>query len=411
MNATATIVLDSRRAKIDNRFPAKLRITYNRRSKYYATIVDDEAVALTTEEWNKVFSSKPRSPFKEIAQGLKSIEKKAENLIKDLPIFSFAEFEKRFKSNRNKHDVYSAFEAYIKSLEEEGRVTTALSYGNALSSLSKFKKVLLFDEVTPEFLQKYENWMLSKDKSLTTIGFYLRSLRTIVNEAKEAGIISAEQYPFGTRRYTIPKGRNVKKALNLTQIEKIYNYPVKEGTTEEKARDLWFFSYLCNGMNIKDICLLKGKNITKGKVSFYRAKTKRTTRIDPKPIEFIIPEEAQKIIRKWGNRLIRPDDFIFPFLNGCKDPVQERKIINQLTKNINTYMKRMADDLKLDINLTTYVARHSFSTVLKRSGASKEYIQESLGHQDSKTTEHYLDSFEDEIKKQFSDSLLAFKKK
>jgi len=31
-------------------------------------------------------------------------------------------------------------------------------------------------------------------------------------------------------------------------------------------------------------------------------------------------------------------------------------------------------------NGTTYVVRHTFSTVLKRSGVSTEFIQESLGH-------------------------------
>ena len=49
----------------------------------------------------------------------------------------------------------------------------------------------------------------------------------------------------------------------------------------------------------------------------------------------------------------------------------------------------------LDIGrITTYTARHSFATVLKRSGANIAYISESLGHNDLKTTESYLASFE-----------------
>lgn len=46
--------------------------------------------------------------------------------------------------------------------------------------------------------------------------------------------------------------------------------------------------------------------------------------------------------------------------------------------------------------VTTYTARHSFATVLKRSGANIAYISESLGHSDLKTTEAYLASFEKE---------------
>jgi len=59
--------------------------------------------------------------------------------------------------------------------------------------------------------------------------------------------------------------------------------------------------------------------------------------------------------------------------------------------------------------LTTIVSRHSFSTQLKRSGVSTEFIQDALGHMDKKTTENYLDGFEDEVKRQYATHLLAFK--
>ncbi|WP_227024713.1 tyrosine-type recombinase/integrase [Chitinophaga ginsengisegetis] len=55
------------------------------------------------------------------------------------------------------------------------------------------------------------------------------------------------------------------------------------------------------------------------------------------------------------------------------------------------------------------MCRHTFSTILKRSGASTEFIQEALGHYDKKTTENYLDSFERTTKKVHSEMLVAFK--
>ncbi|KAA6310415.1 hypothetical protein EZS27_038279, partial [termite gut metagenome] len=45
---------------------------------------------------------------------------------------------------------------------------------------------------------------------------------------------------------------------------------------------------------------------------------------------------------------------------------------------------------------TTYAARHSYATVLKRSGANIAYISESLGHANLATTENYLAGFESE---------------
>lgn len=47
---------------------------------------------------------------------------------------------------------------------------------------------------------------------------------------------------------------------------------------------------------------------------------------------------------------------------------------------------------------------------MKRSGASTKFIQEALGHADKKTTENYLDSFENAVKKEFAQKLSLFKK-
>jgi integrase/recombinase XerD len=49
-------------------------------------------------------------------------------------------------------------------------------------------------------------------------------------------------------------------------------------------------------------------------------------------------------------------------------------------------------------NITTYTARHSFASVLKRSGANIAFIGESLSHRGLKTTESYLASFEKEVR-------------
>jgi integrase/recombinase XerD len=72
-------------------------------------------------------------------------------------------------------------------------------------------------------------------------------------------------------------------------------------------------------------------------------------------------------------------------------------------------MRKIKTKLGIEKKVTTYVARHTFSTVLKRSGVSTEFIQESLGHTDIRTTENYLDSFEKDVKREFAGKLTAFK--
>lgn len=47
-------------------------------------------------------------------------------------------------------------------------------------------------------------------------------------------------------------------------------------------------------------------------------------------------------------------------------------------------------------------------TVLKRSGASRDFISESVGHSNVRTTEGYANSFKDEVKKKFAKALTDF---
>ena len=74
-------------------------------------------------------------------------------------------------------------------------------------------------------------------------------------------------------------------------------------------------------------------------------------------------------------------------------------------------MKKIAEDLKLDRAPTTNSARHSFSTILKRAGVPIEMISEQLGHTSIKTTQIYLDSFENDQKREITKYLTSFKTK
>ena len=74
-------------------------------------------------------------------------------------------------------------------------------------------------------------------------------------------------------------------------------------------------------------------------------------------------------------------------------------------------MKRISSELGLNKEVTSYFARHSFATVLKRSGAKIEMISELLGHSSVDITESYLDSFEmEQIHKETDALTAAFRK-
>ena len=70
--------------------------------------------------------------------------------------------------------------------------------------------------------------------------------------------------------------------------------------------------------------------------------------------------------------------------------------------NTGKGLKRIAELCGIKTNLTSYVARHSFATILKNSGVNIAIISEALGHSELSTTQIYLDSFEN---KHFNDAM------
>jgi integrase/recombinase XerD len=403
--ATTSIFIDKYHPKAGGLCAVSIRVTFERKKKYYPT-----SISLTVSDFEKAKGAKPREPYKAIALQLQAFEKKAADIInKDLPMFTWKAFERHYLTNRGaKNTLNHAFTDYAKELREAERIGTAVSYEAAHSSLNKFCPNARFADVTPGFLHKYEKWMLNEGNSITTVGIYLRSFRTIFNNAIGEGILSKEYYPFGKKKYEIPTGNNIKKALTLKDIAAIYFYKPLAGTTADMAKDYWMFMYLCNGINVKDMCLLKYANIKGEVLEFERAKTVRTKR-KVEAIRATLVEDAKDIINKWGNPRNDRSNYIFRVLTKGITAVRERQLIQQLTGVINDHMKAIAAQLGIESGCTTYAARHSFATILQRSGASTEFISEALGHSNVRTTQNYLAGFEDESKKETVKALTAFK--
>ena len=84
---------------------------------------------------------------------------------------------------------------------------------------------------------------------------------------------------------------------------------------------------------------------------------------------------------------------------------EKAKVKHQFIKTINKYMKRIGTEIIYDNPLNTYSARHSYVTILKRSVAPLGFISESPGHKSLQTTEAYLDSFEDETRRKYTEML------
>ena len=363
---TARIILDTRRTKQNGLYPVKLRVTYERKHRYYPTGKD-----MSEPDFEKAFGAKPREKFKEIRKYLIYVEGLAKDAIHNaMPFFSFQAFEANYypPPPPKKADLKEIYNLVADGLTNEGRTGTAYSLKCSIDSLLRFDPSINFDTITPDLLFSYERWMLSQGKSLTTVGIYLRALRTILNYAIHEGVFNALAYPFGKKPlYKIPAGRNIKKALSRADLKKIFDY--KPTTDKEtRARDFWIFSYLCNGINGKDIAELKYKNLDRSvqKITFRRAKTKRTSR-DSLPAEIFLQPMAVEILERYATKPEKPEAYIFSILTPGGDAKRQEDDINNFLKSINKPMSRIAEKLGIDKPVTASAARHSFATQLKLS--------------------------------------------
>jgi len=101
------------------------------------------------------------------------------------------------------------------------------------------------------------------------------------------------------------------------------------------------------------------------------------------------------------------DNYVFQILNESHNtPKSIDNRIDKVLKIVNADLKIIGEKAEIQDKLTTYVARHSAATIMKRSGISQSIISETLGHTSEKTTRIYLDSFEDETIYEATKSLI-----
>lgn len=417
---TVNLYLDTRRKKENRSFPIKIRVYdgTTKKARLYTTDFD-----LIEKDYNRIFFPDKGLRFKkeetEIREDLEGLKNYYSDKIKSLKIFTFEAFEKSIEiKSGDLSDAFYHYDAYIKQLKDSDRIGTASSYELSMKSLKSYLKAkkgkepikLLFQDITVKFLNDYETWMTTNNKSFTTVGIYLRGLRVIFNWAIELKNIEQDLYPFGVKRYEIPASTNPKKAFDSTQLQTLFQ--VKAETPEqEKARDFWFFSFVCNGMNMKDILHLKWKNLDDGQIIFVREKTKRTKKANSRPIQVPLTDFAKSFIEQYGTKEGNPNGFIFPILDEKMTAEKLHSVKSNFIRFINQHIKQLAKANGLTEDISTYWARHSFATTAVRKKASLEFVSEALGHSDLKTTKNYFAGFEDKTKKEILEDITDFMRK
>ncbi len=367
-----------------------LRVTKDRKRKYVSL-----GISVNPEHWdfskNQPKAECPNREYIEllIADKLKEYSAKIIELKATNQEFTSTTLIEKVCVNRvNRKTVGDLFREHINSLTASGRKSYALSIKQLYNSLIEFNGHLdiPFAEMDISWLRRYEAFLRRKGLAENTIGIRFRTLRSIYNVAIEENVVSAELYPFKKLKVSKLHQETAKRALSKDDIERVLSYKSPNRYLRFPI-DIFAFTYYCGGINFVDIAHLTKANIVDGRLIYKRQKAKKLIKIPLQP-------QAVALIEKYSND---GSQYIFPILSDFhKTDIQQANRIHKVISKVNERLKQIGKALNLSITLTTYVARHSQATVMKRAGVSTAVIREIMGHSAERVTQIYLDSFDNE---------------
>lgn len=369
--------------------PLKIKVCKDRKTRYINLGVSTKA-----EYWD-FEKNQPKStcPDREILEKLISnkiseVKSKIVELKSEDKEYSATTLVEKVSNPSKTITVGDLFKQHIHCLEEEKRTGYKLSIQQTYNSLIKFNRHLdiPFSEMDYNWLKRYEGWLRKQGKSENTIGIRFRNIRVVFNLAVNMELVKQEDYPFRMFKVSKLHQDTAKRALSKKEVSSIINYPIIGTDYYTKlAINLFTFSYFMGGINFVDMAYLTKKNLIESRLIYHRRKTGKLINLPMQQRAYMVLKEYKK-----SNEL-----YLFPILSSKHKTEQQR--LNRLHKvitKVNKSLKTIGEELHIPIKLTTYVARHSYATVLKRAGVATSIICESLGHSSEKVTQIYLDGFE-----------------
>lgn len=289
-------------------------------------------------------------------------------------------------------------------------------YCGLINKLDAFRKKrrmadITVADMTVELLTRFDNFLHKWENERepgkllhpNTIEVQFNILRTLVHRGIEVGIMEASRDPFLVFKY---KGvKTVKEKLDDSEMERIINIDLEEGSLIWHCKNYFLFSYYCAGIRAADLIQLRWGNVTgSGRLHYQMGK-------NHKERDLLLVEQAVEILRHYHREDAKATDYIFPLLSNdaeyagyvtqadkdrMKPELRHKMYQDVSSKNalINKYLKKIAEKAEIAKPLSMHISRHSFAHIAQETGAESSAIKNILGHSNLATTERYMGSFD-----------------
>ena len=316
------------------------------------------------------------------------------------------------KTTTQLHDLQTAnpptsfivyLDAEIQRLGQGKHFGRAALIGNARNSFRHFlhsqdRDDVPLCELTTSLICAYQQWLADNGVKKNSASCYMRALQSAYNKTT-AGMAGLPEKPFSKVYRGIAKTK--KRAAGISVMQKVKTLDVRQGliavgkSAKRKtfptllrkmvfARDLFVFCYCARGMAFVDAAYLKKQDIRNGIIRYRRRKTGQL-------IEVAVEPMMREIINRHASAKDSP--YLFPILPHADEDATYRAYRSAL-RTYNSHLKLLSTMLGEEVNLSSYVARHSWASNMHEMNMPISVISQGLGHESELTTRIYIKSLE-----------------
>lgn len=367
--ATASIILDTRRADKNKCYPFKIRITHKNKN-----VSIGFGKSIPVEMWvfgkNGMEVDKKYPDAKIINLDLSAALVKANQAISELEssgklnsmtAVQIKDYMQKRSANKGERITFTSY--FREFAETRNAKRTKELYRNTLNKVIKWSNdYIMFEDLSYSWLNEFHNHLKKKGNSINTIAIDERNIRAVINGAIDEEITDIKD-PF--RKYKIvQKTESDTMPLTVEQIKAIRDFE----TVSEPiriARDVFMASFYLIGINISDLYDLKKGD----RARYIRHKT-------GKLLDFSMQPESIQLHKKYED-----EERMFSFYKKYTSSDSFTGCIND---NLKIIGKAIGEP-----NLIMYHARHTWATFATQLDILERTISESMGHSVKSTTNRY----------------------
>ena len=373
--ASWKFVIRSENKRKDDRYKLVLRVTHDRKSKYFNIIKDHQNIYLSQKEYSSIGTS-TKKRLRDINDFfIKEGDRINEILGSIQGGFSF----KVFATLYEKGDLLSdCFDHKIAELDASNKFSSAEGYRYAKKSFVSYKD-LPVGSVGLDYIKEY----VEANGVRKT---YLKYLRHVLK--------SNGNDVF--KDYSIKGDYKIKHPLIQNELKLLRGYR-SEYKGLQRSVDFWMMSFMGGGMNTKDWYYLKWSMIH-GEMEYitkYRSKSDQ-------PIIIHVTKTLRRLINKYADL---SSEYVFGLVDDSKPEKDQYKKYKTFLGNMRRDLKKVQKQLGIKTHLTPYVARHTHANFLYNKGVPLDQIGESMAQKDRRSTERYIHTMYQDARRKVAELL------